>query len=119
MTTPNPLQGIDPTKLEELKEKITHFQAVYDNLKHRLPTLEKQVQTLAQDLPELEALKNWYTSADWMSSYDLDGEGAFTHIKRGVLSQDEVSNLLESYLGLADDLSTLANQMKSILTETK
>lgn len=117
MTIQNSLRGIDPSKIEEIKEKIIYFQEIHDTLKHYLPTIENQVQILGQELPKLKLLKDWYTSEEWMNAYDLDGEGVFTHTKRGVLSQDEVSNLLEYYLELANDLSVLANEIKSTLVE--
>ena len=45
---------------------------------------------------KLQLLEEYYTSGEWQADYEADEAGLFpVDLKRGVLSQDEVYNLLE------------------------
>ncbi len=106
---------IDPQKLEATKERIEKFEPIHSELKKQFSHYEKQANLLAQEVPLLEELAKWYFSPQWLDDYALDEYGHFDHLKRGVLSQDEVSNLLDQYRELATDLQTIA---KAILDTT-
>ena len=48
------------------------------------------------DADNIAALSAYYTSGEWLEDYEADERGEFPHdLKRGVLSQDGLYNLLE------------------------
>ena len=54
--------------------------------------------TLSEVLPRLEELIAYYESKQWLADYEADEAGLLpAHLKRGVLSQDGVYNLLSEY----------------------
>ena len=69
-------------------ERIRQMEAVFDFL-----------QTAGADAPgyraQLQTLLGYYESPLWLHDYDLDGQGLLPEdLKRGVLSEDGVYNLL-------------------------
>jgi len=54
--------------------------------------------TLSELLPRLEELFAYYESRQWLADYEADEAGLLpADLKRGVLSQDGVYNLLAEY----------------------
>jgi len=53
---------------------------------------------LSELLPRLEELLSYYDSGQWLADYEADEAGLLpADLKRGVLSQDGVYNLLSEY----------------------
>ncbi len=109
---------IDPQKLEATKDRIEKFEPLRTELKKKLAHHEKQANLLAQDIPHLEELAQWYFSPQWLEDYALDEYGHFDQAKRGVLSQDELSNLVDQYRELATDLQSVAQAILDVTTGT-
>ena len=60
------------------------------------------------DLRELEA---YYTGPDWKEDYEADEKGLLpADLKRGVLSQDAVGDLLDAAAELPDELRELLGE---------
>lgn len=66
----------------------------------------------ARALPQLLADLIAYYEGDWRSDYEADERGELpAGLKRGVLSQDGLYNLLTDQADLADDLRALADRL--------
>lgn len=65
------------------KERVKKYERLFD-------------EALAQPDPEkLRLLEAYYTSGEWLEDYEADERGEFPpDLKRGVLSQDALYNLL-------------------------
>ena len=73
-------------------ERISFYEGIFDELKAADPAEE-----LSEELAEKRRLlEQYYTSGEWLSDYEADDAGLLpADLKRGVLSQDGVYDLLE------------------------
>ena len=77
-------------------ERITHYEAILDRADAAARQLEQALAEYDSVLPDVEALEAYYTSAAWREDLEADEAGLLPEdLKRGVLSQDAVWNLLE------------------------
>ena len=61
-----------------------------------MDTLEKKIAEYEEFQSEIKKLEAYYTSPQWKDDYAMDEAGTFPDkLKRGVLSQDGIWNLLE------------------------
>ena len=80
---------MDPFLLKEAISRIQQIEAVFDGLQK--PGAREQADFQAQ----LSCLLRYYESGLWLQDYRLDEEGHLPpDLKRGVLSEDGVYNLL-------------------------
>ena len=88
--------------MKETIKRIQQLEQYYDELEeilkhHPKSLLEKDVRN------KLQILKNYQESGQWLKDYDVDDRGLLPpDLKRGVLSQDGLYNLLceaEEYMG--------------------
>ena len=79
-------------------DRIAHMETLFDKSQeavHRLNQALKDFAALQADLDELEA---YYTSSQWRKDFEADEAGKLPQdLKRGVLSEDGLWNLLEEY----------------------
>ena len=76
---------------DEQIERITHME-------HILSKAEETIKTLFELRPQIEELSAYYGSKDWFADYDADRAGLLPpDLKRGVLSEDAVYDLLAQY----------------------
>lgn len=79
-------------------DRITRMESLFDKSQetiHLLNQALKNFATLQDDIDELEA---YYTSSQWRKDFDADAAGKLPQeLKRGVLSEDGLWNLLEEY----------------------
>ena len=84
------------------QERIIHYEKIFDrasDVAERLEDVLKEYDTIQDALKEME---NYYTSPEWKEDYEADEQGLIpSDLKRGVLSQDGVYNLLELYKELS------------------
>ena len=82
-------------------DRITHYEQIMDRI----------IRVIEQDgitpvvyesvLPELEELEAYYTGPEWQEDYAADEAGLLPEgLKRGVLSQDGISDLLDRFRDL-------------------
>ena len=65
-------------------ERVKKYERLYDAAKTQ------------PDADNMAALSTYYSSGEWLEDYEADERGEFPHdLKRGVLSQDGLYNLLE------------------------
>ena len=74
-------------------ERVTYYEQIFDELS----AAAREEIALTNELQDkLELLEAYYSSGEWQSDYEADEAGFFpADLKRGVLSQDGVFDLLE------------------------
>ena len=65
--------------------------------------------------PQLEELIHYYESPRWLADYDADNSGLLpSDLKRGVLSQDAVYDLLADHARLLDTMKEIINHERDL-----
>ena len=82
--------------------RIMRYESIFDET---LKMLDDPRKANAEDLRKnIESLESYYTSDDWKKDYADDEAGLIPKsIKRGVLSQDGISDLLDKYQQMPED----------------
>ncbi len=76
-------------------ERVAFYEDIYDELCKALQENISSGETLQM---KRKLLEDYYTSGEWREDYEADEAGAFpADLKRGVLSQDGVYNLLSEW----------------------
>ena len=93
------LERTIPLKLEE---RVAFYEKIYDEL----TTAKLNNEKLSDELMvKLSDLKEYYTSSQWLADYEADESGIIPReLKRGVLSQDGVYDLLDYWQEAAGEL---------------
>ena len=72
------------------------YYTYYISMYYLMDALEKKIEEYEAFQPEIRRLEAYYTSQQWKDDYAMDEAGTFPEkLKRGVLSQDGIWNLLE------------------------
>lgn len=75
-------------------ERIKHFEKIFDETSAAINELERALETYAAAQKKYSELMAYY-SGDWLKDYEDDEAGKLPKdLKRGVLSQDGVYDLL-------------------------
>ncbi|WP_091869919.1 DUF4298 domain-containing protein [Butyrivibrio sp. INlla16] len=65
----------------------------------------EDIEELKAYQPEIDRLAAYYSSQDWKDDFALDEAGKLpADLKRGVLSEDGIYNMLERYKELLDSI---------------
>ena len=81
---------------EKVPQHIYQMESLLDKATTRLDTLEKIIAEYKEFQPEIKKLEEYYTSQQWKDDFAMDEAGEFPDkLKRGVLSEDGIYNLLE------------------------
>lgn len=76
--------------------RIEEMEQLYDHLNALLVEAEDAIENVLLHQTQFKKLKDYYTSPDWKNDYDDDCKGLIpSDIKRGVLSQDAINDLLD------------------------
>ncbi len=74
--------------------RIVHFEEIFDRIDAAVKS--GAADELTQLRPQIEALRTYYTGADWRRDFEDDEAGRIPKtLKRGVLSEDAVYDLLD------------------------
>jgi hypothetical protein len=88
-------------------ERITKMEALFDKSEEVIKRLEAALEDFAEiesDIAELEA----YFDKDWRKDFEADEAGKLPKdLKRGVLSEDGIYDLLSDYQCLKDQIRTI------------
>ena len=88
-------------------ERIIKMEALFDKSEEVIKRLEAALEDFAElesDIAELEA----YYDKDWRKDFEADEAGKLPKdLKRGVLSEDGIYNLLSDYRCLKDQIRTI------------
>lgn len=77
-------------------DRIKKMEAILDEANASLDELETAVSRYADLQKKIEKLETYYTGGQWRKDYEADEAGKLPqNLKRGVLSEDAVYDLLE------------------------
>lgn len=81
---------------EELLSRVREMEERYDRLTRVMANLEDALASYARVRPDLEALRDYMDSGLWRADFERDEAGEIpAGVKRGVLSEDGLYDLLE------------------------
>lgn len=86
---------------DDVVERVTQMESCYDTL---LNAAEQGTEAFCEETvqAQLQRLLAYYEGGQWLEDYLLDEQGGLpAGLKRGVLSQDGVYNLLTNLAGIA------------------
>ena len=79
-------------------DRINTMEEKFDRALKATSDLDQALENFAAIIPEIEELIAYYESDLWQGDYEADEAGKFPpDLKRGVLSQDGIYNLLTDY----------------------
>ena len=82
-------------------DRITHYEEIMDRIIRDVKLDGITPGVYESVLPELKELEAYYTSPEWQEDYAADEAGLLPEgLKRGVLSQDGISDLLDRFRDL-------------------
>lgn len=78
---------------------------IYEEASRNIEEMEQKLASYKDLQSEIKRLEDYYTSDEWKEDYSLDEEGLLPEdLKRGVLSEDGIHNLLERYMELQSQI---------------
>ena len=81
---------------ESIPQHIYQMEAILDTAQQKMYALEQRIADYKEYQTKIQELEAYYTSQQWKEDFDLDEEGKFPkRLKRGVLSEDGIYNMLE------------------------
>ena len=90
------------TKKSELIARVREMESRYDALTRSVRELDEAVQRFSAVKPDLDALRAYQASGQWLLDFEADEAGKIpADVKRGVLSEDGLYNLLQEVDELA------------------
>ena len=95
----------DRTEMTERIRRITEMESRYDRVRHALRASGACPGCLDSIRDDIRALSAYYEDSLWREDFEADEAGLLPpDLKRGVLSEDGVYNLLSDYAELNDRL---------------
>ena len=89
-------------------DRIVRMEALFDKSEEVVKRLEAALEDFAELQPDIEALEAYYDGPDWRADFEADEAGLLPpDLKRGVLSEDGLWNLLTDYQCLQDQIRTV------------
>ena len=78
------------------EERIRHYEEIFDEAESLLKQMEEDLTVWKKLKEDLKILDEYYTGKNWKKDYEADEAGLLpADLKRGVLSQDSVYDLME------------------------
>ncbi len=72
------------------------MEAILNKANQKMDALEKMIREYEEFQPEIARLEEYYTSQQWKDDFSMDEKGELPEkLKRGVLSEDGIYNMLE------------------------
>lgn len=86
-------------------ERITQMEALFDESEEVIRRLDQALEDFTEIEPAIAELETYYTSSQWRKDFEADEAGKLPKdLKRGVLSEDGVWNLLTDYRRLKETI---------------
>lgn len=86
-------------------ERIKAMEQRFDSALKAAAELDEAIERFKDSAKDVEALIDYYESDAWRGDFEADAEGRFpATLKRGVLSEDGIYNLLTDYQRLKEIL---------------
>ena len=90
-------------KTDKAVKRIEEMEAILDRASAVMADLEKSISEFESLQSEIQKLEAYYTGKEWKADYKLDEQGKLPQdLKRGVLSEDGIYDLLEKNRELLD-----------------
>lgn len=81
---------------ENVPQHIYAMESILDKATHKMDALEKMISEYEDFQSEIKKLEAYFTSQQWKDDYAMEEAGKIPEkLKRGVLSQDGIWNMLE------------------------
>ena len=92
-------------------ERITYMEQILDEATEAVSSLSEALEKYSAVQDKLQELTDYYSSEQWRQDFDDDSAGKIpNNLKRGVLSEDAVYNLLADITDLKEQLKALAGK---------
>lgn len=92
-------------------ERITYMEQILDEVTEVVSSLSEALGKYSAVQDKLQELISYYSSEQWRKDFDDDSAGKIpSNLKRGVLSEDAVYNLLADVTRLEDQMNSLTSQ---------
>ena len=92
-------------------ERITYMEQMLDEATEAVSSLSDALEKYSAVQDKLQELAVYYSSKQWRQDFDDDSAGKIPqNLKRGVLSEDAVYNLLTDITDLKERLKKLADR---------
>ena len=86
-------------------ERITHMESLLDKSTEVIGRLEQALEDFTALQPGIAELEAYYTSPQWRKDFEADEAGKLPKdLKRGVLSEDGIWNVLNDYKRLMETI---------------
>ena len=90
------------------EERITYYEEILDQTAAAIRNLEAALDEYEAICPLLQELERYYTGPEWKADYDADAAGDLPRdLKRGVLSEDGIDDVLSDFRDLEERLAAL------------
>lgn len=91
---------------ENVPKHIFQMEAILDKALSRIDALETKIDEFEEFQSEIQKLQNYYGSQQWKDDFAMDEAGLYPdRVKRGILSEDGIYNMLERNKELLDRIS--------------
>jgi len=88
---------------ENIPQHIRSMEHILNRATAKIDSLEKKIEEFEAYQSEIQKLEAYYASQQWKDDFELEEKGQFPKdIRRGVLSEDGIYNLLERNKELLD-----------------
>ncbi len=92
-------------------ERIQYYEAILDEAETVIKELSEALENYSSIQNKIKELEIYYLGPIWMQDYKDDEEGKIARdLKRGVLSEDAVYNLLSEQTAIKDRLEEILKQ---------
>ena len=89
-------------------ERITNMESLFDKSEEVVKRLEVALKDFAKLEHDIAKLETYYNSPQWRKDFEADEAGKLPKgLKRGVLSEDGIYDLLSDYQCLKDQIRTV------------
>ena len=91
---------------ESRVDRIRKMETILDDANRTLDEFERVYRQYSDMQKKIKKLEEYYTSGKWIRDYEADESGKLpVDLKRGVLSQDAISDLLDRNRDILDSLN--------------
>ena len=91
---------------EKIPQHIFEMEAILDKDNSKIEALEARNKDFEEFQKEIRKLEAYYTSQQWKDDFEMDERGEFPdNLKKGVLSEDGIYNMLERNKELLDRIN--------------
>ena len=90
------------------EERIRYYEKIFDEAESLLKQMEEDLNIWKKLKEDLKILDEYYTGKNWKKDYEADEAGKLpADLKRGVLSEDGIYDLLERYREMKEEYTDL------------